>query len=46
VTFELPKEWDTVRVTPSARVPAIRWTAGEKEWTERRPRSVALESLV
>jgi hypothetical protein len=45
VTFELPKEWDTVRVTSSARVPAVRWTAGDKEWTERRPRSVALESL-
>jgi hypothetical protein len=45
VTFELPEDWDTVRVTSSARVPAIRWTAGDKEWTERRPRSVALESL-
>jgi hypothetical protein len=45
VTFELPKEWDTVRVTSSAHVPAVRWTAGDKEWTERRPRSVALESL-
>lgn len=45
IAFDLPEDWDEVQVTSGARVPATRWTAGEKEWTERRPRTVALESL-
>jgi hypothetical protein len=45
ISFDLPDEWDTVQVTSSARVPATRWTAGAKQWTERRPRTVALDSL-
>ena len=44
-SFDLPEEWDTVQVTSGARVPATRWTAGSRDWTERRPRTVALESL-
>lgn len=45
IGFDLPKEWDVVQVTSGARVPATRWTAGDKDWTQRRPRTVALESL-
>lgn len=45
ISFDLPSEWDRVVVTSSARVPATRWTAGNKEWTERRPRTVVLSSL-
>jgi hypothetical protein len=45
IGFDLPREWDVVQVTSGARVPATRWTAGEKDWTQRRPRTVALESL-
>ena len=44
-SFDLPDEWDRVVVTSAARVPATRWTAGDKEWTERRPRTVVLSSL-
>jgi len=44
-SFELPEEWEKVQVTSGARVPATRWTAGSRDWTERRPRTVALESL-
>ncbi len=45
ISFDLPEDWDTVRVTSGARVPATRWTAGSLEWTERRPRTVTLDSL-
>lgn len=45
ISFDLPDDWDTVQVTSGARVPATRWTAGTLNWTERRPRTVALDSL-
>jgi hypothetical protein len=45
ISFDLPEDWDTVQVTAAARVPATRWTAGSKDWTQRRPRTVALDSL-
>lgn len=45
ISFDLPQDWETVQVTSGARVPATRWTAGSLDWTERRPRTVALDSL-
>ncbi len=45
ISFDLPDETDTVQVTSGGRVPATRWTAGTMSWTERRPRTVALDSL-
>jgi hypothetical protein len=45
ISFDLPRDWDTVQVTSGARVPATRWTAGSLDWTERRPRTVTLDSL-
>lgn len=45
ISFDLPRDQETVVVTSGARIPATRWTAGAKEWTERRPRTVVLDSL-
>ncbi len=45
ISFDLPSDWETVSVTSAARVPATRWTAGTRTWTERRPRTVTLDSL-
>jgi hypothetical protein len=45
ISFELPDDLDEVRVVSAARVPATRWTAGDKDWVERRPRTVRLDSL-
>jgi hypothetical protein len=44
-TFRLPEDWDVVEIFPSARVPSATWTLGSEEWTEGRPRTVALRSL-
>jgi hypothetical protein len=45
ISFDLPATQETVQVVSGARIPATRWTAGAKEWTERRPRTVVLDSL-
>lgn len=44
-SFDLPADSDRLRVVSGARVPATRWTAGDKKWVERRPRTVVLSSL-
>lgn len=44
-SFDLPADSDRVRIVSAARVPATRWTAGDKDWVERRPRTVVLSSL-
>jgi hypothetical protein len=44
-TFQLPEDWDVVEVFPSGRTPNATWTFGSEEWTEGRPRTVALRSL-
>ena len=45
ISFDLPQDVDAVQVTSGGRVPATRWTAGDLSWTERRPRTVALDPL-
>jgi len=45
VEFDLPVEWTSVEVLPSARVPPMTWTAGEATWTDKKPRLVELDEL-
>ena len=41
VRFELPGAAGDLRVEPSARVPAIEWTAAGRKWTDSGPRLVS-----
>lgn len=43
--FDLPEGWDELEVLPSARVPAIEWTAGDETWSDAVPRTVPVDSL-
>jgi len=45
VEFDLPVEWTTIEILPSARVPAMTWVAGDEQWTERKPRQIELDEL-
>jgi hypothetical protein len=39
--FTLPKGADRIEVVPSARYPAIRYTAGDKKWSDEGPRTLS-----
>lgn len=41
VQFRLPGSQTSVEVVPSARVPAVRWQAGESRWNDDAPRVVS-----
>jgi Protein of unknown function (DUF4012) len=44
VRFQLPGPAGTLRIEPSARVPAIQWTAGEQTWTDTSPHLLTWEA--
>ncbi len=37
VRFDLPTRHDSLTVVPSARIPAVQWTAGGRTFTDQRP---------
>jgi hypothetical protein len=41
VRFRLPPDDRVLRIEPSARIPAITWTAWNHTWEDTRPRYVA-----
>ena len=45
IEFDLPTSWQSMLVLPSARVPPINWTAGDKNWTDTQPIRVQLDDL-
>ena len=40
--FDLPTSESTIEVLPSARVPAVVWTAGDSTWKDKKPHTVEL----
>ena len=45
ITFDLPLAWESIEVMPSARVPPVQWTAGDRTFSDIRPEQVELDTL-
>jgi hypothetical protein len=45
VEFDLPTSWTLIDILPSARVPAMEWTAGDATWKDHQPHEVDLDTL-
>lgn len=45
VEFDLPTSWTTIDIQPTARVPAMEWTAGDATWKDHKPHEVDLDTL-
>ena len=45
VAFELPLSWESIEVLPSARVPPVQWTAGDRTFADIRPERIELDTL-
>ena len=45
VSFDLPSSWESVVVVPSARVPPVQWSAGQRSFADIGPERVELDTL-
>ncbi len=45
IAFDLPVAWESIEVIPSARVPPVQWTAGDRTFADIRPERIELDDL-
>ncbi len=45
IGFDLTRDWTTLDVLASARMPAVEWTAGTRKWSDYGPKTIELSTL-